>query len=195
MTRFRNKYLLVLLSLLLLAAGTSGADSGYTAALRAHWKRISDMFIQIVAAMPEDKYDFRPTKGYRSFRELVMHAIEDNFTHMGYVAGKTREDSEKLAAKYKSVTTRAEILDALEDGYNYGDMVLATLNDQNAADLVTAMRGQKATRAGAALQSFEDTMDHYGNLVVYLRLNGIVPPETANRGKPRSGQAGDQDHH
>ena len=132
-------------------------------------------------------------KGYRSFRELVMHAIEDNFTHMGYVAGKSREESEKLAAKYKNIKTRAEMLDALEDGYNYGDMVLSEMNDQNAGDLVTAMRGQKTTRAGAALQAFEDTMDHYGNLVVYLRLNGIVPPETANRGKPRPGQ--EQEHH
>jgi uncharacterized damage-inducible protein DinB len=193
MTCVKKKYFVILLAMLLLAAGTSQADSGYTAAFRAHWKRISDMFIQIVAAMPEDKYDFRPTKGYRSFRELVMHAIEDNYTHMGYVAGKSREESEKLAVKYKNITTREEILDALEDGYNYGDMVLADMNDQNAGQVVTAMRGQKTTRAGAALQSFEDTMDHYGNLVVYLRLNGIVPPETANRGKPRLGQ--EEDHH
>jgi uncharacterized damage-inducible protein DinB len=192
MKRPRKRYFAALSVVVLLAAGTSNADSGYPAALRAHWKRISDMFSQIVAAMPEDKYDFRPTKGYRSFRELVMHAIEDNYTHMGYVAGKSREESEKLAAKYKNITTRAEILDALEDGYNYGDMVLATLNDGNGADLVTAMRGQKTTRAGAALQTFEDTMDHYGNLVVYLRLNGIVPPETANRPK-RPGQG--QGHH
>ncbi len=61
-----------------------------------------------------------------------MHAIEDNFTHMGYVAGKSREESEKLAAKYKNIKTRAEMLEALEDGYNYGDMVLSEMNDQNA---------------------------------------------------------------
>ena len=193
MTRLRARYSVALVIMMLLGAGASSADSGYPEALRAHWKRISDMFIQIVGAMPEDKFDFRPTKGYRSFRELVMHAIEDNYTHMGYVAGKSREESEKLAAKYKNITTRAEMLDALEDGYAYGDMMLATLNDQNGAEVVTAMRGQKTTRAGAALQAFEDTMDHYGNLVVYLRLNGIVPPETANRGKARPGQ--EQEHH
>jgi len=192
-TRVGGKYSLVLLAVLLLSVGTSDADSGYTTAFRTHWKRISDMFMQIVAAMPEDKYDFRPTKGYRSFRELVMHAIEDNFTHMGYVAGQSREESERLAGKYKNITTREEMLDALEDGYNYGDMVLSEMNDQNAAQVVTAMRGERTTRAGAALQAFEDTMDHYGNLVIYLRLNGIVPPETANRGKPRTSQ--EQDHH
>jgi uncharacterized damage-inducible protein DinB len=193
MIRSKLKYSILLCVVLLLSAGATRADSGYTAAFRAHWKRISDMFIQIVAAMPEDKYEFRPVKGYRSFRELVMHAIEDNFTHMGYVAGKSREESDKLAAKYKDIKTRAEMLDALEDGYNYGDMVLSEMNDQNAGDLVTAMRGHKTTRAGAALQAFEDTMDHYGNLVVYLRLNGVVPPETANRGKARPSQ--EQEHH
>jgi uncharacterized damage-inducible protein DinB len=194
MRRVRTKYFLILLAVLL-SAGVSNADSGYTAAFRAHWKRISDMFIEIVAAMPEDKYDFRPVKGYRSFRELVMHAIEDNYTHMGYVGGKSREESEKLAGKYKNIATRAEMMDALEDGYNYGDRMLAQMNDQNAGELVTAMDGQKTTRAGAALQAFEDTMDHYGNLVVYLRLNGIVPPETANRGKPRKGQSNRMGEH
>jgi hypothetical protein len=192
MTRFRAKYSVVLVAMLLLAADTSSADSGYPEALRAHWKRISDMFIQIVGAMPEDKYDFRPTKGYRSFRELVMHAIEDNYTHMGYVSGKSREEAGKIAAKYKNITTRAEMLDALEDGYNYGDMMLAMLNNRNGAEPVTAMRGQRTTRAGAALRAFEDTMDHYGNAAISLRLKGIVPLETANRTK-RPGQ--EQDHH
>ena len=172
-----------------LAAASAG--SGYADAMRAHWTRLANMFIQIVAAMPEDKYDFRPTKGIRSFRELVMHAIEDNYTHMGYAAGKNREESEKLAAKYKNARTRTEILDALENSYGYGTMVLADLNDQNATDIVTAMRGERTTRVGAVLQAFEDTMDHYGNLVVYLRLNGIVPPDTANR---QNGQQV-QDHH
>jgi hypothetical protein len=193
MMGFRAKHYLVLLTMFLLAAGGSKADASCSETMRAHWKRISDMFYQIVAAMPEDKYSFRPTPGYRSFRELVMHAIEDNYTHMGYVAGHSAQESRKLADKYKDVTTRGDILDALEDGYDYGDMVLATLNDHNAGDIVAAMRGQQTTRMGAALQAFEDTMDHYGNLVIYLRLNGIVPPETANFQKQRQGE--NQNHH
>jgi hypothetical protein len=127
--------------------------------------------------MPEDKYNFRPTEKNSSFRELVMRAIEDNFTNMGYVAGKGREESEKLAAKYKNVRTRPEILDALEDSDDYGDMVLENLNDQNATDAVTAVDGEHTTRVGAVLQAFEDTTDYCGNLVIYLRLNGIVPAD------------------
>jgi len=155
------------------------ARPGAADAIRSHWKHLSHTFIEMVAAMPEDKYDFKPTKKSSSFRDLVMRAIEDNYTNMGYVAGKSRQESEKFAQTYENITTRAGILDALEDSYDYGDMVLADLSDQNASDMVTGTGGERTTRVGAALQAFEDTMDHYGNLVVYLRLNGIVPPDVA----------------
>ena len=67
MKRFRAKYFVALLTLMLLAAGASSADSGYPEALRAHWKRISDMFIQIVGAMPEDKLTFARRKDIAAF--------------------------------------------------------------------------------------------------------------------------------
>ncbi|MGA2348347.1 MAG: hypothetical protein ABSF93_20215, partial [Candidatus Sulfotelmatobacter sp.] len=119
------------------------------------------------------------------FRELVMRAIEDNFVNMGYSAGRSRDESRKLAAKYKNITTRAETLDALEDSYDYGDMVLAGLSDQNATEIVTGVRGVRTTRLGATLQAFEDTMDHYGSLVVYLRLNGIESPDMAEEAEDK----------
>jgi len=119
----------------------------------------------------------------RSFREMVIHLVSDNFTHLGYAAGKSKEDSDKLAEKYKNIKTRSEFLAALNDSYDYGDKVLAGLNDQNAMDKVVAMRGEHTNRVGAVLEAFEDEMDHYGNFVVYLRLNGVVPPETENRDK------------
>jgi len=177
------KYCLILLAIVLANPGVGRADSGYPEALRAHLARLRGMLISIVAAMPEDKYDFRPTKEVRSFREMVVHLVSDNYTHLGYVAGKSKEDSDKLAEKYKNIKTRAELLGALRDSYDYGDKILAGLNDQNAMDKVTAMRGEHTNRVGAVLEAFEDQMDHYGNLVVYLRLNGIVPPETENRDK------------
>jgi uncharacterized damage-inducible protein DinB len=155
-----------------LKAGPGAADE-----IRSHWKHLSHVFIEMVAAMPEDKYTFRPTKKSSSFRELVMQAIADNFTNMGYLAGKSCDESKQLVAQYKNVTTRAETLDALEDSYDYGEMVLEGLTDQNATDTVTAMCGERTTRLGAALRAFDDAMEHYGSLSMYLRLNGLVPPD------------------
>jgi uncharacterized damage-inducible protein DinB len=164
---------------------TSAADCNYAEVLRLHWARTRDMLIAIVDAMPEDKWDYRPVKEVRSFREMVLHLAEDGYSHMGYVAGKSREESAKLTAKYDKLKTKAELMQALKESYDYGDQVLATINDKNAMDTVVGMRGQKMTRVEAALVAFEDQMDHYGNFVVYLRINGVVPPDTANAAKER----------
>lgn len=175
-------------------ARTSAADCGYSQALRAHLNRIRGMLISIIAAMPEDKYDFKPTKEVRSFREMVEHVIGDTYTHAGYVMGKSRTESEKIGEEHsKGIKTRAEYLKALGEAYDFGDKMLAGITDDNAMDTVTAMRGSKTTRVEAALQLFEDEMDHYGNFVVYLRMNGIVPPDTADNMKRMKDQQ-EHDH-
>ena len=164
---------------------SSAADCQYAQVLKLHWARTRDMLMAIVDAMPEDKWDYRPVKEVRSFREMALHLAEDGFSHMGYVAGKSREESGKLTAKYSKFKTKAEIMQALKDSYDYGNTILDTLTDQNAMEMVSGMRNQKMTRVEAALVAFEDQMDHYGNFVVYLRINGIVPPDTANAAKER----------
>jgi uncharacterized damage-inducible protein DinB len=196
MTIRREMYLVtILFALTTVGARTSAADCGYSQALRAHLTRQRGMLVSIIAAMPADKYDFRPTKEVRSFREMLVHVISDTYSHSGYVMGKSREDSEKLAGQNsKGARTRAEYLKVLGGAFDYADKMLAEITDENAMDTVTAMRGAKATRVEAALQLFEDQMDHYGNFVVYLRLNGIVPPDTAEKMQQQKDQQ-DHDHH
>lgn len=199
MTVRRVMYLLGMLLIWgTVGARTSAADSGYSQALRTHLTRIRGMLVSIVAAMPEDKYDFRPTKEVRSFREMTEHLIGDIYAHAGYVMGKSRAESEKIAEQNsKGVKTRAEYLREMGQAFDYGDKMLAGLTDQNAMDTVTAMRGTKITRAEAVLELFEDEMDHYGNFVVYLRLNGVVPPSTAEKLQRLDEQKeqSDHDHH
>ncbi|MBF8305035.1 MAG: hypothetical protein HW398_223 [Acidobacteria bacterium] len=74
------------------------------------------------------------------------------------------------------------------ESYDYGDKILADLNDQNALETVSGMRGERMSRMSAYLHALNDIIDHYGNLVVYLRLNGIVPPSTATRQQERQQQ-------
>jgi len=166
-------------------AKTSAADCQYGEALKLHWERTRRMLTAIVAAMPEDKWDYRPVKEVRSFREMVQHLVTDGYSHMGYVAGKSREESAKLTAKYENMKSRDELLKALDESYDYGDQILSTLTDQNAMEMVVGMRSEKMTRVEAALVAFEDQMDHYGNFVVYLRINGVVPPDTASAQQER----------
>lgn len=174
------KYGLILLLVGLGGVRVGSADCGYADTLKLHWARTRKMLTAIVAAMPEDKWDFKPVKEVRSFREMVLHLVEDGYSHIGYSKGMSREESGKLTAKYKGLHTKADLLKALGESYDYGEKVLSEITDQNAMNMVSGMRGERQTRVEAALVAFEDQMDHYGNFVVYLRLNGVVPPDTTN---------------
>ena len=176
--------LFLIISMLVVQEGAA-ADCEYAEILKTHWKRTRRMITNIVAAMPEDKFDFRPVKEVRSFREMAAHLITDGISHTGWAAGMSREESDKITAKYKDYKTRAQIIQGLEEMFDYGDKIFSTFTDDNTMDLVVGMRSEPMTRIEAALVAVDDQMDHYGNMVVYLRLNGIVPPSTANRAQER----------
>ena len=181
----RARFCLILFVMGMAGVRTGAADCGYAELLKTHWSRTRRMITNIVAAMPEDKYDFRPVKEVRSFREMAVHLIQDGITHTAWVTGMTREESEQLGEKYANYKTRAEILRGLDEMFDQGEKFISTITDKNAHDMVVGMRSEQMTRVAAALVAFEDQMDHYGNFVVYLRLNGVVPPSTANAAKER----------
>jgi uncharacterized damage-inducible protein DinB len=181
----RARFCLILFVVGMAGVRTGAADCGYAELLRTHWSRTRRVITNIVAAMPEDKYDFRPVKEVRSFREMAVHLISDGISHMGWAAGMSREESEKISAKYENYKTRAEILQGLGEMFDYGDKILSEMTDESAKKMVIGMRSEPMTRFEAALVAFEDQTDHYGNMVVYLRINGIVPPSTANSAQDR----------
>ncbi len=177
--------LLILLAIGIAGAQEAAAQADYSGLLRTHWERIRRMNTAIVKAMPEDKWDFRPVKEVRSFREMASHLITDGISHTGWAMGISRAESGKIAEKYEHLKTRDEILKGLGEMFDYGDMILSQITDETAKDMVVGMRSMPMTKFEAALVAFEDQMDHYGNMVVYLRINGVVPPSTANSAAER----------
>lgn len=185
MRRGKMMLLLVLMTVGMAGVRTGAADCGIADSLKVHWARTRRMLTNIVAAMPEDKYDYRPVKEVRSFREMAVHLIQDGISHTAWIAGISREDSEKLGAKYENYKTREEILRGLGEMFDQGEKYIGTITDENMNDLVIGMRQERQTRVEAALVAFEDQMGHYGNMVVYLRINGVVPPSTAGAAQER----------
>ena len=149
-----------------------------------HWTE--GQFLGVAEAMPESKYDFVPSagefKGVRSFAEQVKHVACSNFAFFNEIEGKTPpEHCEKggpAAAKSK-----AELVKYLRDSFDYGDRVLATIiNAQNALVRVEGPYAGPNTRLGIAVAAVWHIADHYGQIVEYLRMNGIVPPSTQKYG-------------
>jgi len=151
--------------------------TSFLAPTKATWDSVRTLVLGIADSMPEDKYDFKPTPAVRSFREVLVHLIGENYTFFSRVSGESLGSN----ARFDSLKSRAEILKALRESYDYGAGVWAGLTEEKALEMVAGRGGQPTQRWAAILGVIQDNMNHYGNLVVYLRLNGIVPPRSAAR--------------
>jgi uncharacterized damage-inducible protein DinB len=138
-------------------------------------------FLSVAEAMPESKYSYVPTggnfEGVRSFGEQVKHVACAQFAFFNEIEGKTPPEHCEKGGPSKA-RTKAELLKYLRDSFDYGDRVLATITAQNALDRIEGPYAAPNTRLGIAVFAVWHLTDHYGQLVVYLRLNGIVPPIT-----------------
>lgn len=142
-------------------------------------------FLEVAEAMPADKYSFIPTAGdfkdARSFGEQVKHVACANFAFFNEIDGKTPPEGCERGGPSKA-KTKAELLQYLRESFEYSNKVLATINAQNALDRVNGRYAAPNTKLGVAVAAVWHVSDHYGQLVEYLRLNGIVPPSTQKYG-------------
>jgi uncharacterized damage-inducible protein DinB len=142
-------------------------------------------FLGVAEAMPESKYSFVPTAGkfddVRSFGEQVKHVACAQFAFFNEFEGKKPpEDCQK--GGHEPAKTKSELIKYLEDSFDYSNRVLATLTAKNALDRVDGPYAGPNTRLGISVIAVWHITDHYGQLVEYLRMNGIVPPMTQKYG-------------
>jgi uncharacterized damage-inducible protein DinB len=133
-------------------------------------------------AMPADKYDFAPPatmgefKGVRTFGAQVKHLAESNYEFFrGWtVPGATAVDPKTIEA----LKTKDEIVKALKDSYTYAHAAIGTITTDNAWNAGPSFLPPqfKMTKASTAAFCIAHSMDHYGQMVEYLRMNGIIPP-------------------
>jgi len=148
-----------------------------------HWTE--DQFYSVAEAMPADKYDFIPTAGNfkdaRSFAEQIKHVACANVAFFNEIEGKTPpEHCEKGGPS--PAKTKAELLQYLKDSFDYGNKVLPTITTKNAFDRINGPYAAPNSRLGIAVAAVWHIADHYGQIVEYLRMCGIVPPATQKHG-------------
>jgi uncharacterized damage-inducible protein DinB len=129
--------------------------------------------------MPADGYTFKPTPDVRSFGEVIGHLADGNF----YFCAQARGEAPPFTATFEKVVGKAALLKALSDSLAYCDAVYSATTDStfNETVQVPAASGPGTRTVRGALLTFNTAHnnEHYGNLVVYLRLKGPVPPSTA----------------
>ena len=146
----------------------------------AQWfTMIEQSFIALADAMPAEKYDFKPTSGnfesVRTFAEQVKHVACANFAFFNQIE-KITPPAECALGGPDPAKTKAELMEYLRTSFEYAQRVLKTMTPANALEPVSGPYGGDSTRLGITTLAVWHASDHYGQLVVYLRLNGIVPP-------------------
>jgi uncharacterized damage-inducible protein DinB len=132
---------------------------------------------ETAAAMPAADYNFKPTADVRSFAQVVGHLANGNFFFCAQAAGEPPSTTNNEA-----LTGKDAVLKALSDSLAYCDRVYAATTDATFGGPVTlrmASGTTQTTRGSVLAFNTAHNNEHYGNLVIYLRLKGIVPPSTA----------------
>ena len=149
--------------------------------LDATVSNVEHEFVPAADAMPEDKYGFAPTngefKGVRTFAQQIKHVAAVN-----YILGATILEQKPPVNTGDedgpaSMTSKADIMKFLKESFEYVHKAIATINDRNLVGTVKSPFGEgSVTRLGLATSVSSHCFDHYGQMVEYLRMNGMVPP-------------------
>jgi len=175
------------------AAGASASPSTPATIASAIDREISIVEKEIVdaaEAMPEDKFDFSPEKlnvpgsdykGVRTFGEQLKHVAASNYLIWSPITGEKPPDNVNDGKGPDNMKAKADIVKYLKDSFAFGRKAVATLDSSNLIEPIKSSSGRPTTRLFLATFAPAHCFDHYGQLVEYLRMNGIVPP--ASRGR------------
>jgi uncharacterized damage-inducible protein DinB len=172
---------LVLASCLASLAQSADQKKTITSVTDGAVKNIESEFVPAAEAMPEDKYGYAPTngefKGVRTFAQQVKHVAAVNYIVGATILGEKPPVDVGGESGPDAVKTKAEIVKFLKDSFAYAHKAVASVNEANAVEPIKNPFGEgTTTRLGMAMVFAWHGFDHYGQIVEYLRSNGIVPP-------------------
>jgi uncharacterized damage-inducible protein DinB len=150
------------------------------AGIRTAWEGAKRNLTRSAELMPEKDYGFRPVDTVRTFGQILAHVAGANYVFCSAAKGEKSPHAE--AAFEKTATTRAQIIKALNDSIAYCDGAYAALDDKRAGETVDLAFGMgKGARALPLMQNTGHLQEHYGNLVTYFRIKGMVPPSSSGQ--------------
>ena len=145
-------------------------------AAKAHFKQIETNIVKSAEKMPEENYAFKPTPEVRSFGQLVGHVADASGMFCAAASGAKPPES----GVEKGKTSKADLVAALKANVAFCDKAYDALTDANAGDVVKFFGGERSKLNVLQFNTMHD-FEHYGNMVTYLRIKGLVPPSSESQ--------------
>ncbi len=145
-------------------------------AFRSDAARAGKNLVAALEAMPADKFGYKPTPAQMSVGQIANHLAEGNDFLCGTIGGMKAPKRTEVA----DTAAKAELVSLVKETFAFCDQALAKLDDSNLAEELPFFGGRKSSRATVMVVTVADWADHYSQLAIYLRFNGLLPP-TANQ--------------
>ena len=155
-----------------IGASTLQAQNPLSADTKFWYTTVKGFAIRAAEKMPEANYSFQPAPTVRTFGQIVGHIADDQFYFCSTVKGESKETDIE-----KTVKTKAELVAKLKEAFSYCDAVYDGFTDAHAAEKVKTFAGER-TKLSILNFNFAHTYEHYGNIVTYMRIKGLVPPSS-----------------
>jgi uncharacterized damage-inducible protein DinB len=176
------------LPLLLLSSGAALAQNSKPAPIHTvsqaldFWITNTERLVVSAAdAMPEEKYSFAPTAGVftgvRNFAQQIKHLAANNYRMAAYILNQAPTPDQEAETGPETVQSKAQIMEYVKGSFAALHRAVASINEGNMLEPMTAFPSPaQKTRLQLAVDVVAHSSDHYGQMVEYLRMNGIVPP-------------------
>jgi hypothetical protein len=164
----------ITLTLLAISAGSAQAQNPIVNSSKASFAEVKDYVLRSAGKVPENLWSFQPTPDVRTFGQLVAHIGDGQYEICGAIGTPTNKNIEK------TVKGKAATIAAVKEAFAYCDALYAKMTDADAAQVVTVF-GQKSTKIGVMETNTQHTNLHYGNMITYMRIKGIVPASSEPR--------------
>jgi uncharacterized damage-inducible protein DinB len=159
-----------------LAQQAPAAQSGSMAAVKLLYQQAKGWIIKSAEQMPEENYSFKPTPEVRSFGQLIGHLANSQYEFCVPAKGEASPNK----ADFEKTTAKADLVEALKEAFAYCDP-LYDMADAQGAEQVDFF-GRKSSRFFVLMYNVAHNDEHYGNIVTYMRLKGMVPPSSQRSG-------------
>lgn len=161
-------------------AQESSPANPYSSFNKIAYQRIQQIILRSAEKMPEENYSFKPVDSVRSYGQILAHVADSQYYFCSTATGEKNPDL-KIE---KTKTSKADIIAALKDSFTYCDKAYAAMTDGSGTATVKLFGGEDIPKLDVLTVNLMHTMEHYGNLVTYMRMKNIVPPTSEQQAPP-----------
>jgi uncharacterized damage-inducible protein DinB len=183
-----KKFITIIFCFCIISICKAQQSTSFASAIERQFNKIESDIVSSAEAMPEDKFHFTPEdldiqnsklKGVRTFAGQLMHLATDNILIWSAITGDAVRTDITDVNGPKIITKKSDVLNYLKSSFAEGRKAVSMITEKNAMDMIE-FRGRNLPKLDLAFYALTHANEHYGQMVVYMRMCGIIPPPTLN---------------